>query len=234
MRVQDQAAYILHHRDYRDTSQILELFTLNHGRITVVSKGSRSAKSRSKATLQPFVPLLVSWSGKGDMPTLTSSESISRVPLNLYGNSLPSAFYINELLMRLLHKHDVHENVFDLYKNSLLLLQDQNDLEKNLRVFEKTLLQMLGFGLNLSTDAESGAGLQGDQNYRYFIEHGPVLAIDYEQDTKSLLLKGSSLLAFEENDLELPEVRKEIKSLMRYVLSYYMEGRPIKSRELFR
>ena len=156
MRVQDQAAYILHRRAYRDTSQILELFSQNYGRITVVSKGSRGPKSKSRSTLQPFVPLLVSWVGKGEMPTLTTAETISQTPPNLFGNSLPSAFYINELLIKLLHKHDVHENIFDLYKRALILLQDQNSLEKTLRIFEKTLLQILGFEMNLTSDAESG------------------------------------------------------------------------------
>ena len=230
MRVQDQAAYILH-RDYRDTSQILELFSRDHGRITVVSKGSRGAKSRSRAVLQPFAPLLVSWSGKGEMPTLTGSEVISYTPLKLRGNALPSAFYINELLVKLLHKHDMHEEVFFLYKNTLELLQDIESLEKNLRVFEIKLLQILGFGMNLINDAETGEIVQSDKCYRYYIEHGPVLATNSEQDARSLLITGSSLIAFEKELLDSSQALKEIKSLMRYVLSYYMEGKPIKSRE---
>lgn len=234
MRVQDQAAYILHHRAYRDTSQILELFSRDYGRITVVSKGSRSAKSRSRAVLQPFVPLLVGWSGKGEMPTLTGSEVISHAPLKLHGNALPSAFYMNELLMKLLHKHDAHEEVFNLYENTLFLLQDIENLEKNLRIFEIKLLQILGFGMNLINDAETGEIVQSDKCYRYYVEHGPVLAANPEQDARSLLITGATLIAFEKGLLDSAEALKEIKSLMRYVLSYYMEGKPIKSRELFR
>jgi len=234
MRIQDQPAYILHHRPYRDTSQILELFTCDHGRITVVSKGSRSAKSKTRATLQPFVSLLVSWAGKGEMPTLTAAEVITQAPLKLSGNALPSAFYINELLMKLLHRHDVHEDVFHMYKETLLLLQNPQGLEKNLRLFEKNLLQLLGFEMNLSRDAEAGEPVQADQSYRYYIEHGPVLAMDREHDTRSLLVKGSSLISFEEERLDSAEALKDIKSIMRYVLAYYMEGKPIKSRELFR
>jgi DNA repair protein RecO (recombination protein O) len=234
MRIQDQAAYILHHRAYRDTSQILDLFTCDHGRVTVVSKGSRSAKSKSRAVLQPFVPLLVSWVGKGEMPTLTSSEVINHAPLKLSGDALPSAFYINELLMKLLHRHDVHEDVFYLYKETLEGLQNLKTLERALRVFEKNLLQLIGFEMNLSSDAETGNSIQPDQTYRYYIEHGPVLALDHEHDTRSLLIKGSSLISFDEESLDSAEVLKDIKSIMRYVLAYYMEGKPIKSRELFR
>lgn len=234
MRVQDQFAYILHHRDYRDTSQILELFTRNHGRITVISKGSRSAKSKIKASLQPFVPLLLSWVGKGEMPTLTATDVVVQTPLKLSGNALPSAFYINELLMKLLHKYDVHEDIFELYKNTLILLKKPAELEKILRLFEKKLLQLLGFEINLSCDAESGKPVQTDQSYRYYIEHGPVLAVDHEFDARSLLVKGSSLISFEKECLDSADALKDIKSIMRYILSYYMEGKPIKSRELFR
>jgi DNA repair protein RecO (recombination protein O) len=234
MRIQDQAAYILHHRAYRDSSQILELFSCDYGRITVVSKGSLSAKSRTRARLQPFVPLLVGWSGKGDMSTLTASEVLSHTSLKLHGNALASAFYMNELLMKLLHKHDVHEDVFNLYKNTLVLLQDADALEKTLRIFEKKLLQMLGFGVNLIHDAETDEVLQADQHYRYYVEHGPVLSMSSVQDVRALRIKGSSLIAFEKESLDSAEALKDIKSLMRYVLAYYMEGKPIKSRELFR
>ena len=234
MRVQDQTAYILHHRAYRDTSQILELFSLDYGRISVVSKGSRGAKSKTKGVLQPFIPLLVSWVGKGEMPTLTASESINHTRLSLQGNALPSAFYMNELLMKLLHKHDVHEDIYCLYKNTLQMLQDVDSLEVTLRIFEKKLLQLLGFGLNLIGETETGEPVKSDNNYRYFVEHGPVCADPLEKDTGSLLIKGSSLIAFENESLNSPEILKEIKSLMRYVLSYYMDGKPIKSRELFR
>lgn len=234
MRIQDQPAYILHRRAFGDTSQILELFSLNHGRISVVSKGSRGPKSKSKATLQSFVALLVSWSGKGEMPTLTSSEVLTNTPLKLHGNSLPSAFYINELLMKLLHKHDVHEDVFHLYQNVLVSLQNLDSLEKTLRIFEKNLLELLGFGLNLITDAETNEAVQSDQKYHYYLEHGPVLAKVSETDMNTLLIRGASLLAFENESLDSMDALKEIKSIMRYVLSYYMEGKPIKSRELFR
>jgi len=234
MRIQDQPAYILHHRAWRDTSQILELFTRAHGRITVVSKGSLSARSKSRASLQPFVSLLVSWAGKGEMPTLTAAEVTIQTPLKLSGNALPSAFYINELLMKLLHKHDVHEDVFNLYKETLVSLQNLDELEKTLRLFEKKLLQLLGFEMNLSSDAETDELVQSDQSYRYYIEHGPVLALDHEHDARSLLVKGSSLISFEEECLDSAEALKDVKSIMRYVLAYYMEGKPIKSRELFR
>lgn len=234
MRVQDQAAYILHRRAYRDTSQILELFSRDYGRITVVSKGSRSAKSRSRAILQPFIPLSVSWSGKGEMPTLTASEVMNHTPLKLTGNALPSAFYINELLTKLLHKHDVHDDVFYLYSHVLVLLQNVEELEVTLRLFEKNFLRLLGFEMNLLNDFENDNAVISSEFYQYYIEHGPVLSVDNKTNSSALLIKGESLIDFENETLKTDSSLKEIKSLMRYVLSYYMDGKKIKSRELFR
>lgn len=236
MRVDVQPAYILHHYDYRDTSQIIELFTRDYGRLSVISRGTRSAKSKLKSVLQVFRPLHVSWSGKGELPALTMAESTQAQLPQLSGKALPSAFYLNELLMRLLHRHDVHEDIFDLYHQTLYALAATDHLEITLRLFEKQLLNCLGFGINLNTDAESGQSIDEEGYYVYYIEHGPVAVKSDEQHslTHHLVIKGKSLLAFERNQLDTDDNRKEIKSLMRLVLSYYLGDKPLKSRELFR
>lgn len=234
MRINDQEVYILHHRPYQDTSQILELFTRDHGRLAVMSRGTRGPKSKLKALLQPFNPLLVAWTGKGELPLLIKAEPSDQKPLRLTGNALYSAFYINELMMRLLHRHDANEEIFLLYQRVLHILADTKHLEINLRIFEKQLLQLLGFGLNLLMDMDANEPVKEPLRYAYYIEHGPVLVSDISIDSKQLVLQGKTLLAFENNDLEDEQVRKEIKSLMRYVLSYYLGEKPLKSRELFR
>ncbi len=233
MRVQDQAAFILHHFPYRDTSQIIELFTRDYGRIAAVSRGSRSAKSKLKGVLQPFRYIQVSWSGKGELVSLNRAEESDIMMPLLTGNALPCGFYINEILMRLLHKHDVHEDIFNEYQQLLVSLTDQQNLEIKLRLFEKYLLQQLGFELNLSHEAGSQQTLDAHRQYFYYIEHGPVLA---EQHTHSehLVISGKSLLDFQQGDLSDEKVRREIKSLMRMVVAYYLGNKPLKSRELFR
>lgn len=234
MRVQDQLAYVLHQRPYRDTSQILEIFTKDHGRLTVLSKGSRSQKSRLKAILQVFNPLYVSWSGTGELPVLTKAEAFNQTPPKLLGKSLPSAFYVNEILIKLLHKHDVHEEVFQLYQTTLYELTDLKQIEKTLRIFEKQFLQLLGFGLNLTTDADTGDAINEKKKYEYYVEHGPIVGNENAEQRSAFMIHGKSLIAFENDDLSDDEARKEIKSLMRYILSYYLNGKPLKSRELFR
>ena len=75
-RVSLQAAFILHGRDFRDTSRLLDVFTQDFGRVSLVAKGARSSRSKLQGILQPFSPLVISWSGKGEVQTLTVAESV--------------------------------------------------------------------------------------------------------------------------------------------------------------
>lgn len=233
MRVETQVAYILHKRAFRDTSQILEIFSREHGRISLMSRGSRSAKSRSSGLLQIFRPLLISWQGRGEMPFLNSVEMADIKAPVLSGKSQMSALYINELLVYMLHKHDVHADIFDHYHRCLYALNEAVNIEIVLRLFEKELLQLLGFGLNLSVDADSGEAVRADAHYAYHFEHGPVLC-DQHRQLKNPILSGLSLLAFERNEINSDQQRSEIKRLMRYVLAGHLGHKELKSRELFR
>ena len=171
MRIDTQLAYVLHKRPFRDTSQILEVFTREHGRLSLMSKGSRAAKSKSRGILQAFRPLLISWQGRGEMPLLCNVEIAEIRAPTLTGRALLSATYINELLVHLLHKHDIHCDTFDSYHQCLYDLVNAANLEVVLRMFEKYLLQQIGFGLNLTTDADSGKPIEAVRHYHYYFEH---------------------------------------------------------------
>lgn len=234
MRIQDQPAYILHHRAFRDTSQILDVITRDHGRLSLMSRGSRGAKSRLKSILQPFTPLIVGWSGKGEMPSLTAAETQTEKVINLKGKALPSAFYVNELLMKLLHKHDVYEEIYYLYESVIELLSQGHEIEPVLRLFEKQLLESLGFGLNLQINADTNQPVVASEEYVYYLEHGPVEISTVHDDAYITKLSGESLIALDTNNLSSEQSLKDAKRLMRSILHFYLDGKPIKSRELFR
>jgi DNA repair protein RecO (recombination protein O) len=233
MRVNTQLAYILHKRAFGETSQILEVFTRDHGRVCLMSKGSRSQKSRTSGTLQSFRPLLIGWQGRGEMPVLCEVDSATISPPPLKGKALLSAVYLNELLMHLLHRHDVHQRLFELYHDTLYALVAQPAIETVLRRFEKNLLEEVGFALNLSHDADTGAAIQPEADYLYYLEHGPVRCMPGQGAGKSPRLSGAALLAFQQ-DQWLPEHSNEIKLLMRFVLQHHLGQRQLRSRELFR
>src|SRR5207253_3115583 len=107
MRISLQPAFILHHRPFRETSVLLDVFSEEYGLVSLVAKGVRTHRSKLKALLQPFVPLLVSWQGKSELMNLVSAEART-TPFQLHGDCLLSGFYLNELLVRLLQKEDPH------------------------------------------------------------------------------------------------------------------------------
>lgn len=239
--VNTQIAYILHKRAYRETSSILEVLTKDYGRIALMARGTRGAKSKIAGNLLPFTPLVISWQGKGSLPYLKSVERADLKAPVLTHRSLLSAMYINELLMYLLHKDDVHETVFEHYHHCLYALQDDKSLEITLRQFEIKLLELLGFGLSLQAEADSGEPIIAEAKYHYHIEHGPVLCAEasMRSDNASMpQLSGGCLLALSKEDYHSlssdAQYMGELKRLMRCVINFHLGNKKLKSRELFR
>ena len=160
-RVSQQPAFILHTRPYRETSLLVDLFTREHGRFSLISKGCKRKASRPAGLYFPFRPLLVSWAGKGELPTLTGIEQGLHHPLpGMAGQQ--AGYYVNELLLKLLHRHDPHEALFDLYSELVDRLVEGADIAIHLRLFEKHLLGEIGFGLVLDHDVETGEEIRSD------------------------------------------------------------------------
>ena len=229
LQVSLEPAWILHHYPYRDTSLLVEVFSRQHGRIGLVARGARSAKARWHGHLQIIRPLLLSWSMRGELGTLTGVESCKPAKL-LPGRKVLSACYLNELLMRLLTRHDPHPDLFVAYEQAIQDLESAE--EPVLRMFEKRLLQALGYGLLLDHEADSGAPVVPDGWYEYHLERGPVPCAQTKAD--GICLRGSSLLALENDSLADGQACKEVKRLMRAALGLYLGSRPLKTREVLR
>jgi DNA repair protein RecO (recombination protein O) len=228
-RVTLEPAYILHHYPYRDSSLLLEIFSGAHGRVGLVARGARSAKARWRGQLQGFRPLLLSWSLRGELGTLTGVDIRGRAELPA-GRHLLSAWYLNELIMRLLTRHDPHPELFVAYEQALQVLAI--DEEPALRLFEKRLLQELGYGLLLDHEADAGRPVAADVMYEYRLERGPVRCHTIRE--QGLYLRGSSLIALHNDRLGDPDACREVKYLMRAALSLYLGTRPLKTREVLR
>ena len=225
-----EVSYILHSRAYRDSSLLIDIFSREHGRVTAVAKGAKQAKSKFNGILQPFSLLLLSWSGRDDLMTLTGAES-ERPALNLKGQPLISGFYVNELLTRLLQRHDPHHDLFDVYHETLCMLEKGGHDEPVLRRFEYCLLKETGYGLILDHDIETGEVIQRDAQYCYHIERGPVKVMGYASQ-QGLVIEGATLLAIQDEVLEDPRHLKQAKQLMRAVIAYQLGDKPLRSREL--
>ncbi len=229
MRVFQQPAFVLHTSDYRETSLLVEAYSRNHGRIGLIAKGARRAKTGLRAVLNPFQPLLLSWSSKSDLATLTAAEP-DQSALVLNGEALYCGFYMNELLMRLLHRHDPHERLFDAYRAALARLQTGGEYDVTLRIFEKHLLQELGYGLVLDREVNTNTPIAPDQIYDFLPERGPVPA---GGQTDGVKIQGRSLLALAAGRFNDAQELREAKRLMRRMLAQHLGERPLYSRELF-
>jgi DNA repair protein RecO (recombination protein O) len=228
-RVSLEAAWILHHYPYRDSSLLLEVFSREHGRIGLVARGARSARGRWRSQLQILRPLLLSWNLRGELGTLTGAEPRGALEV-LPGRQILCACYLNELLLRLLSRHDPHPGLYSAYEEAIASLPVSE--EQALRIFEKRLLQELGYGLLLDQEADSGDALVPEGLYEYQLERGPIRC-DGVRDN-GLLLRGASLLALYNDNLSDPQVCREVKYLMRAALGRYLGPRPLRTREVLR
>lgn len=229
-RVQLEPAYLLHHHPWRDSSRILELITRAHGRVSVFARAARRGGSTLPAALQPFSEILVSWTARGEAGQLTGAERV-RTPLTLAGDRLMSAFYANELLLKLLPRHDPHPALFDAYAVLLARLDGAAyEPARALRLFEKRLLGELGWGLDLEQDARTGRAVEAGRSYRYRIDGGPEELDGVAEGT--LVFSGDSLLSLAREELGDPRSLADARRLLKAALDQCLDGRPLRTREV--
>lgn len=219
-RVDSSAGYVLHSRPYRESSLLVDLLTLEQGRISVVARGARRPRSRLRSSLQPFQVLQLGWHGRHELKNLGAVESVEIQP-PLKGTSLMCGLYVNELLQRLLQPGESCPRIFLYYRYVLNELQSGQDIEGALRTFERQLLEELGFGLGLDR-------VDPRLTYTFKPRAGLVPAIP-AADT----YPGPHLLAMADDRYDDAEVRRSAKRLMRGALNELLGDRPLNSRLLF-
>lgn len=227
-----QAAYILHTRPYRDTSLLIDAFTVLQGRISLIAKGARGIRgktSRFKGSLQAFVPLLLSWRGKTDLMNLLNAEP-HPIPIpHLTGKRLVCGLYLNELLIRLLYRYDPCPQLFQAYQTTLCNLSDNPAIA--LRVFEKKLLAELGYALHLDKDSLTHQALLPHQSYQFIPSQGLVVCSN-KSIARLSIFSGASLLAIHHETWDTSIHLLDAKRLFRLALNYLLEGKTIRSRDL--
>ena len=228
MRVHLAPAFVLHTRPYRGSSLLVELLTQDHGRISGLAYAARCGTSPMRGLLQLNTPLLVSWSSKTALMKFSKIEARG-LPYTLSGTACMSSFYVNELLMRLLHRHDPCPTVFALYQQVLTGLEAAESAQavaRTLRIFECALLPALGYGFTFHIVAETGMPVQPTEHYTFVPGHGlrPVAGSGF---------LGGHLLAMHHHVWDDPAVCSAAKCLMRSVYRSLLGPKPLKSRSLF-
>jgi DNA repair protein RecO (recombination protein O) len=233
--------YVLHTYPYRETSLILQVWTEKHGRLGVMAKGARRPKSASRAVLVPFQPLALDWFGRGELRTLKTAEPTSPAT-PLAGASLLSAFYLNELLLKLTTREDPHEGLFDAYDQAITRLRQisreaspQEEVERALRRFELRLLQELGYAVELTREAGSHAPIAAEREYLYVVEKGAIPAPDEgETPANAVRLRGLTLIDLDRGRLDDAATVAQAKQLMRLLINHSLNGQELATRAMVR
>jgi len=222
MRVEQQPGFVLHARAWRETSLLLEVLSRDFGRVGLVARGVRSARSRTpRALLQPLAPLNLGWSGQGELATLTAVESAGP-PLALAGEAVLCGLYLNELVIRLLPRDDPHPEVFSTYAQALERLRGGERTHAwALRRFERDLLADLGYGLILEHAADSDVPLDPAGVYAYRLDAGP---IPWRGAADGLKLRGTALLALAADQQPDAEDLTALRRLLRALIAHHLDG----------
>ncbi|MGR8951965.1 MAG: DNA repair protein RecO [Gammaproteobacteria bacterium] len=223
-RVLLQPAYILQQRSYRETSLIIDAFTRDFGRVSVLAKGVKKARSKTQALLQPFNPLHLTFAGKSELKTLTDVELAGSVQ-PLHGLTLYCGFYVNELTAGFLHRDDPHPDVFADYSRCLVELRGQAAYEAVLRNYELNLIERTGYGLHLAYDFFHDRPVDPQKKYHLNADLSPVEAGDG-------IYTGKTLQAIQARNFSEPVVLAEAKVLLRSVLNIHLQGKPLNSRKV--
>ncbi|HEY4068125.1 MAG TPA: recombination protein O N-terminal domain-containing protein [Burkholderiaceae bacterium] len=231
-------AFVLHRYDWSESSVILDLFTREQGRLAVAAKGAKRPYSNFRSVLLPFQRLFVSLSGAAvkdesaepatsDVQNLRGAEWAGGSAM-LTGAALFSGFYLNELLMKLLARHDPHALLFDAYAATLpeLASDDEARVQPALRAFELTLLQQTGLLPDLSVVTQTQEAVRVERRYGLAPDAGVAIGTDtggdFGGDTliglQAALLHGSLAALQQACTRALPELKVALRGMIQHQL----------------
>ena len=228
MRIHQEDSFVLRTTPFSESSLIVDVFTRNYGRINLLAKGARRTKSRFRGTICSFQLLQASWSGKGKVPTLTGLTSNAQY-VEIGGERLYCSFYMNELIMRLLQDRDPHPDLFDAYYIALERLAEPSNEFHSLRIFEKNLLQEIGYALVLDTEADRKTPLSRNKFYVYDFNAGPLPA--KKEDTNAVT--GETLFAIAQEKFLSNRVKSESRNLLARAVENYIDGKALHCRDVY-
>lgn len=230
-RVELAPAYVLHHRPWRDTSRLLDVFARDHGRLALFARGVRGPRSKLAPVLQPFRPLLLSWSGSGDAGQLTRAEPAmdagsDAVP-PLPAAALMSGWYLNELLLKLTTRLDPQPALYAHYEEALSAMRAGQSMAPVLRRFEMQLLEQLGYGLDLGYEARSGRPIEAGSYYHF---HASLGLVEISSEPGPEAVAGASAFALAAGRFDDARALDDARRVMRAALDHLLEGRELRTR----
>jgi DNA repair protein RecO (recombination protein O) len=206
--------------------------------VRCIAKGFRKPNKKGiSRALFPYTEYQFNWQGRGELKTLSRAD-VFQAPVFLPHESSFIGLYINEILYRLLHEHDPHQTLYGDYCELMNNLTHNGLDEKVLRGFEMTLLDELGYGLVLDIDSEKGTPILAERSYHYIPEQGLREVAEgvsvKDAGLKSAGLNGVDIIAICQGDYSKLSTIRTAKRLTRSIIDFYLDGRQLHSRELYR
>lgn len=230
MRVEQQPAFVLHARPYRETSMLVECLTRDHGRIGMVARGVRKERARlQRAQLEPFQRVELDLLMKGDLATLRGAEPSGPV-MRLTGDAGLAGLYLNELVVRLTGRQDPNPELFGFYERTLRRMAAGEPLAWTLRRFERDMLESLGYGLQLDVDAVEGQPL--DPGATYF--HDPESGVLPGRAGDARAIRGADLLALATDQPPDTAGLASLRRMMRQVIAFHLGGGELRAWRVLR
>ena len=230
MRVDKEPGYVLHKRAYRESSSLLEVFTQNYGRVGLVHRGGRRMGTQGN-DIQTFCELGLSWSGRGELYTLTKYDVISGRGIDTNSRVI-CGLYLNELTLNMIPRMLPCTGLYHSYANTMSMMNNAQDVELLLRRFEMRLLDSAGYGLQLEHDAELNQAIDPDSWYLYDYTRGPLKHV-FSPHSRNVI-SGKTLIWLRSMKNADKNAMREAKRLLRAIIDYQLEYRPIQSRNIMR
>jgi len=237
------AAYVLHRYDWSESSLILDLFTREQGRIAVAAKGAKRPFSQLRCVLLPFQRIQVSLGRQAfgddtrEVQNLRGAEWTGGGAM-LTGAALFNGFYLNELLLKLVARHDPHEGLFDAYAATIAALGvGDSGAQAALRAFEIVLLKEIGVLPDLSLETATRRPVVLEERYRVLADAGVVAAPGSTDATASGATLAAAQAALEGGDLAgLQQVAArslaELRPILRAQLHYHLGTDTLRTRQV--
>ena len=223
-RVTDQPAFLLHRREWQNTSLILDVFTLEYGRINLIAKGARNSKTKS--LFQPFSILTISWTGQQNLKLLVGIDGSQTA---IKESNYLSLLYINELLNLLLPLQEPNVEIFNHYLQLLNRAELEID-ESCLREFELNILQLLGYFPDIDIDADQGLPIESDSYYHFEINRGFIRCPKHDLNS----IKGKVIIDWKLKCYSGDNVMRLAKSVLRSTIDFNLHGKRLKSRDVYK
>ena len=232
MRIEGETGFVLHARSWRETSLLVEVLSVGHGRLGLVARGVHSPKRQVlRAALQPLQYIRFDAVLAGELAQLRGAEALDAAP-QLAGDALLAAFYLNELVLRLAPRQDPLPELDAAYARTRERLRAGDSLAWTLRRFERDLLEALGVGFELHRDGD-GEAIDPAARYLLDAEHGPRRMLsDRGQSERSGAATGRALLALATDSRPESADLASLRLPLRAVLSHHLGSRGLKSWEM--